>query len=65
MHYILIVVALINTHMNHHTQVTMQEFSDVKACRAAADEIARRNNQWGYLRMSCVPKATTQEPSHE
>lgn len=59
--YILIVVSLTtwNSHLNYGqraTSVTMQEFGSVKACRSAADEIARQNNNHSTLRMSCVPK---------
>lgn len=63
MNWILIVVSLTTWDGYMHccqtaTAVAMQEFTDLRACRAAADEIARQNNDHSTLRMSCVRKGT-------
>lgn len=63
MNYVLIVVSFVMTSCymrgdQKSTQVSMQEFGSVELCRAAASEIARQNNGYGELRMSCVPKGT-------
>lgn len=58
MTYILIVVSLMSSYYGYRqTGVSMQEFGSVEACRAAAEEIKRQNNDHATLRMSCMPKA--------
>lgn len=61
--HVLIIVSLITTSSymrisEHGTQVTTQRFDSLSACRGAAKEIARQNNNHGKLRMSCVPLKT-------
>lgn len=67
MPHILIIVALVTTtgYMRgdqRSANVTLQRFSTLEACRAAASELARQNNGHGELRMSCVPDPSPKEP---
>ena len=44
------------------TNVVMQRFETLSACRSAAQEIARQNNGHGELRMSCIPVDKKETP---
>lgn len=55
--YILIVIVMsYGSYDRPQASVVMQEFSNIKACQAAIEEVKRSNGDFVRMRMSCVPK---------